>query len=234
VGLRGRWDRWFNIRLDRPRASNKYDVLPELIGDLGLETGRVYPKLQLAQTEIEEGRAHIRALVGDGDAPTVGVFVGGRKARGKRWNKEKFVDLVGRLRRAGARPVIFVGPEEREWLGYFQRKSAGTAPTVFENDVRKFASLVANCDVFVTCDGGPMHLACALRVYTVAMFLSSNVRRWAPPNELGRVVAGDVDVDSVFDACREELRRFSCGNRSPVRSRGRLGDREEPDQRRLS
>lgn len=228
VGLRGRWDRWFNVRLERPRTLNKYDVLPELVGALGLETGKVYPRLQLALTEVEQGRAKMRALVGNGDAPIIGIFVGGRKARGKRWDKEKFADLASRLRCAGARPVIFVGPEEREWLGYFQSQSGGAAPTVFERDVRKFASLVAACDVFVTCDGGPMHLACALRVRTVAIFLASDVRRWAPPHELGRIVAGDVDVNAVFGACCEELRRFGP---EIVGSARRAGDTKEWAQR---
>lgn len=231
VGLRGRWDRWFNMRLDRPRTLNKYDVLPELVAALGLETGRVYPKLQLAPAEVEQAGAHMRALLGDGDAPTVGVFVGGRKARGKRWDKAKFADLASRLRRAGARPVIFVGPEERDWLGYFQSQSAGAAPTVFENDVRKFASLVVNCDVFVACDSGPMHLACALRVRTVAIFLASDVRRWAPPDELGRIVVGDVDVNAVFAACCEELRRLAGGSVLSMRSPGGGGDPEDKTQR---
>jgi heptosyltransferase-3 len=203
AGLIGRWDRWFNVRLDRRSAKNKYEILPELIGSLGLKTEKVYPKLQLAPAEMEQGRAHIRALVGD--APTVGVFVGGRKTRGKRWGKEKFANLAEGLRRAGLRPVIFVGPEERELLRFFQEKSAGVAPTVFESDVRRFASLVANCDVFVTCDGGPMHLACAVGVRTVSIFFASDVKRWAPPDELGRVIVGDVGVDEVFNACCEEL-----------------------------
>ena len=185
VGLSGRWDRWFNMRLDRPAITNKYDVLPELIGQLGLETGKVYPKLLLAVAEMKQGESRIRALV-RGDAPIVGIFVGGRRSRGKRWQKEKFADLAGLLHGTGVQPIIFLGPEEHDWLGYFRKECAAIAATVFEPDVRQFAALVARCDLFVTCDGGPMHLACALRVRTIAIFLTSDVKRWGPPVELER------------------------------------------------
>jgi heptosyltransferase-3 len=235
VGLSGRWDRWFNIRLDRPSTSNKYDILPELIGSLGLETGKVYPKLLLAPAELEQGRARIRTLMRRGDAPIVGIFVGGRRSRGKRWQKEKFADVAGLLCGAGAQPIIFVGPEERDWLGYFRRESAAVAPALFEPDVRKFASLVASCDVFVTCDGGPMHLACALRVRTVAIFLASNVKRWGPPVELGRIISGgDVCVDMVFEACRAELRELSQESRASGRLPARISDSCNEPQRRSS
>jgi heptosyltransferase-3 len=102
--------------------------------------------------------------------------------------------------------MVFLGPEERDCLGYFQRELAGALPVVFEPDVRKFAALVANCDLFVACDGGPVHLACALRVRTLALFIASDAHRWGPPPELGRVVVDpDLDVTTAFAACLEEL-----------------------------
>lgn len=206
VGLGGRWDRWFNVRLCRPRSINKYYTLPELIGALGLEAKPVYPKLLLTPAEIQRARSQARKLWHRDEGARIGIFVGGRKARGKRWQKENFTDLASRLHRAGARPMVFLGPEERDCLAYFQHEFAGTLPVVFEPDVRKFAALVANCDLFVACDGGPVHLACALRVRTLALFIASDARRWAPPPELGRIIVDpDLAVETVFAACLEEL-----------------------------
>ena len=206
VGLRGRWDRWFNVRLPRPRSINKYYTLQELIRKLGLETKPVFPKILLTPAEVNQSRAQAQQLWHSENGVKIGIFVGGRKARGKRWGKENFAELARRLHRAGARPMVFLGPEERDCLGYFQRELAGALPVVFERDVRKFAALVANCDLFVACDGGPVHLACALRVRTLALFIASDAHRWGPPPELGRVVVDpDLDVTTVFAACLEEL-----------------------------
>jgi ADP-heptose:LPS heptosyltransferase len=203
--VRGKWDRWFNVRLDRPDTKNKYRTLPELIGSLGLQSRRVYPRLILSPADIEQGRSRMRTLILGNEAPIIGIFVGGRKRRGKRWARENFLGLANRLLGARAQLVTFVGPEEKELVGYFQRELGGAARTIFEPDVRAFASLVAHCNVFVACDSGPVHLACALRVRTIAIFLKDELDHWGPPADLGCIIGPEsVSVDAVFEACVRE------------------------------
>ena len=218
VGLKGQWDRWFNIRLVRSSPLNKYAVLPELVRSMGLESPPVYPKLILSAGEIAEAGRRIQALIPGAAAPVLGVFVGGRKARGKRWAKENFLELARRLRAEGMQPIVFIGPEESDLLGYFSDALGPGVPVLLEPDVRAFAALVANCKLFVGCDSGPVHLACALRVRTIAIFLQANFDHWGPPAELARVVfrPNGVPVDLVVDACRDELRHTSAGQTSSV------------------
>ena len=83
-GLRGKWDRWFNIRVPRPSTLNKYTNLPELIGSMGFESHLTFPRLVLSREEIAEGEKRLRSLVRGAEFPLVGVFVGGRKSRSKR------------------------------------------------------------------------------------------------------------------------------------------------------
>jgi heptosyltransferase-3 len=211
VGLKGKWDRWFNVRLHRPATRNKYRILSELLGSLGLDNPPVYPKLFFSPGELRQGKTRIQAFVGSDKAPIVGVFVGGRKRRGKRWAKENFLELASRLLGATAQPVIFVGPEERDLLAYFQRELRHHAPTIFEPDPRSFAALVASCDLFVACDSGPVHLACALRVRTLAIFLKDEFDHWGPPADLARIVCREqaASAEAVFEACRRELLKRS-------------------------
>ncbi len=206
-GVRGKWDRWFNLRLAKPAMNNKYGSLPELIGSMGLESRRVFPTVALSPAAIAQGRLKLHALVGSEETRVVGIFVGGRKSRGKRWAKENFLDLTVRLREAGLKPVVFVGPEEKKLLIYFRDRLGSGSPVIFEPDVKHFAALVANCRLFIACDSGPVHLACALRVRTVAVFLQNNFDHWGPPPNLGRIVfhKDGVSVDAVVEACRQEL-----------------------------
>ena len=115
-------------------------------------------------------------------------------------------------------PIVFIGPEESDLLGYFSDALGPGVPVLLEPDVRAFAALVANCKLFVGCDSGPVHLACALRVRTIAIFLQANFAHWGPPAELARVVFDPhgVPVDLVVDACRDELRHTSAGQTSSV------------------
>ena len=214
VGVRGKWDRWFNGRLPRPAVKNKYGNLPELIGSMGLRTKHCYPRLILTAREREEGERRIQAAVGRGAQPVVGIFVGGRESRGKRWPQERICEVAAALRAEGAKTVIFIGPEERELTGYFQEVLKQRSAIVFEPDPRTFAAMVANCDLFVGSDSGPMHLACALRVRTVVIFLNDNFDRWGPPAELGLIVHGKdgVPADAVLQACRAELANIATAN----------------------
>jgi ADP-heptose:LPS heptosyltransferase len=207
VGIRGKWDRWFNVRLARPLASNKYANLPQLIASLGLKSQEMSPTVVLSAAEKVEGEKRIRALLRAGTGPIVGIFVGGRKSRGKRWASANFGELATLLRAQGVRPIIFVGPEEKDILAYLQTVLGYRAPVMFEPEIKKFASLVANCDLFVACDSGPVHLACALRVRTVVLFLQANFERWGPPVNLGRIVfrRSGVTVNDALEACRIEL-----------------------------
>jgi ADP-heptose:LPS heptosyltransferase len=207
AGLRGKWDRWFNIRIARATTLNKYTILPELISAMGLQSRPAFPKIVLSDGEIAAAGKRLRSLVNHGALPLVAVFVGGRMSRGKRWDKEKFLELILQLCAAGTQPVVFVGPEERETLAFLQAELAHRAPVVFELAVKSFASLIANCHLFVGCDSGPLHLACALGVRAVAIFLNDNFDRWGPPAELGRIVFREsgVTVADVFEACRIEL-----------------------------
>ena len=155
VGLKGQWDRWFNIRLVRPSSLNKYSALPELVRSMGLESPPVYPTLILSAEEIARAGRRIQALITGDAAPILGIFVGGRKARDKRWAKENFLELAWRLRAEGMQPIVFIGPEESDLLGYFSEALGPGVPVVLEPDARAFAALVANCSLFVGCDSGP-------------------------------------------------------------------------------
>jgi heptosyltransferase-3 len=62
AGLRGKYDRWFNLRFCRPAQKNKYRNLPELFGSMGLETRKVLPTLVLSAEEKEYGTRRIDAV----------------------------------------------------------------------------------------------------------------------------------------------------------------------------
>ena len=214
AGLRGKYDRWFNLRFSRPAQKNKYRNLPELIGSMGLETRKVFPTLVLSAEEKECGTRRIDAVAGPRRDSVVGIFVGGRRTRGKRWPGENFLELAARLRAAGVKVVLFAGPEEVEVAEYLRQAPSFRVPVVSEPDVRNFASMVSNCDLFVACDSGPVHLACALRVRTVAIFLKNDFDRWGPPASLARIVYRETGVlpADVLQACRLELADLSAWN----------------------
>ena len=208
AGLQGEWDRWLNVRAPRPPEENRYTILPSLLRSLGVGgLEETLPALLLTSAEKEEGQKRIETLVRQDRGPVVGVFVGGRKSKAKRWPSENFCQLITALYLQGVNVVTFFGPEEKNLIGFFSDALDSGIPLVFEPSFRDFAAMVSNLDLFITCDSGPMHLACALRTRTVAIFQKRDFDRWGPPPSLANIVhqPGGCSVEELFTVCLEEL-----------------------------
>ena len=146
-------------------------------------------------------------MVSQDQGPIVGVFVGGRKSKAKRWPIKNFCQLITALYLHGVNVVTFFGPEEKNLIGVVSDALDSGIPLIFEPSPRDFAAMVSNLDLFITCDSGPMHLACALRTRTVAIFQKRDFDRWGPPPSLAKIVhqPGACSVEELFTVCLEEL-----------------------------
>ena len=209
VGARGKWDHWFNVTIPRPAETNKYRVLPTFLSTMGIETQPIFPQLILSSAEKEEGRGMIETLVTRSRAPVVGVFVGGRKAKGKRWSLENFLQLITALRAQEIKVIVFFGPEEKMLMSFFRQSLGENVPLVLEPSAISFASMVSNCTLFITCDSGPMHLACALGVRTIAIFQNRDFTRWGPPVNIAQIAyePGGISAEKVLKISLAELKR---------------------------
>lgn len=208
VGAQGKWDHWFSVRIPRPSEINKYQVLLSFFSAIGMETQKIFPLLIFSSAERIQGKKRIETLVGENQVSIVGVFIGGRKAKGKRWTSENFLQLIKALRKQGIKVTVFFGPEEKKLIEFFRQTLGNDVPLVFEPSVRAFASMVSNCVLFITCDSGPMHLACALGVRTIAIFLNTDFKRWGPPSDMAQIIYDPkgVSVEEVLKISLAELR----------------------------
>lgn len=207
IGSKGRWDHWFNITIPRPAEKNKYHVLPLFFANIGIKTQKIFPFLVLSSGEKEEGRRRMETLIRRDKAPLVAIFVGGRKEKRKRWPVRNFLQLTTALHERGIKAVVFFGPEERQLIKPFSQALGKGIPFVFEPSVRLFASMITCCDLFVACDSGPVHLACALGVRSVVIFQKQNYKHWGPPESMAKIIyeQGGVPVESVLRTLLSEL-----------------------------
>lgn len=207
AGCAGKWDGLFNYRIDKLRQANKYDKLGELLTALGLHSINAVGRLEFSAAELSAGEAALTEVVGKIVQPIVGVFLGGRKLRGKRWPLENFAQVIAGLSQKGFRVVTFLGPDEADIAAEIKTVLGPGARLVSEPSLRKFAAMVTRLDLFICCDSGPMHLACALGVRVLAIFRERDLLRWAPPPSAARTVSSDETVSgaAVLSAALEEL-----------------------------
>lgn len=207
AGCAGKWDGLYNLRVGKLAEFNKYRKLSELLRALRLDSIDEIGTLEFSATEWSDGRAAFTCAIGKTSGPIVGVFIGGRKLRGKRWPLENFAEVIAGLNDKGFRVVTFLGPEEADVADEIKVALGPSATLVTEPSVRKFAVMVSQLDLFICCDSGPMHLACAVGVRVLAIFRDRELDRWSPPVSVARTVSSTarVSAGAVLNAALEEL-----------------------------
>ena len=212
-----------------------------LLDFLGIKERKPYP-LEIFLTPEEISFAELwlgERGIGRGDLPA-GIHPGTSVFKGhdrRRWSERSFAGLIDRLAADVANGVflLFGGPEEKP-LRDLILSSVHDAKRVFPVDsvsVRQAAALMMRCRLFISNDSGPMHMAAAARVPTVAIFGPTNpvwVRPWGVEHRIIRTCVScspcfrysprplqcsadrdfaclnEITVEQVYNACMELVR----------------------------
>lgn len=184
-----------------PEHVHRVDILLDLLQSIGIRGQSRDMKVILSPEERAWAQHRWREFGLSDDRVTVGVNIG---ARGdKRWPMDHFLGVIRWLDEEwGAQVVMFVGPQEIDRLSALRGRLPPHAVIDTTSHVRRFAALLARCAVVVTSDTGPMHLAAAVGVPTVSIFLNPNADVFAPKGEIHRVAYRDngVGPEGVIEA----------------------------------
>ena len=112
----------------------------------------------------------------------------------KRWPKDSYAKLADILLEKGYGVAFFGGPmdmeivEETLNLMKYDKKQPLLRIFTGKMSLMELASLLKKCDVLVTNDSGPMHIAVAMKVPIVSMFGPSPVPGFYPYNDTSVVI----------------------------------------------
>jgi ADP-heptose:LPS heptosyltransferase len=202
-----RYQAFFNVHVPRrPNVEHKVDLLLAFLQGLGVPP--VTRSLKVVLTDAERARAQdcCRAYGLQASDTTVGIIVGGRGR--KRWPHEQLLELIRDIQaRPGVAVVLFPGPEERHEAARLNRDLIHPVVVAPQLGIRDFAALLSSCTLVVTGDTGPMHLAAAVGVPTVAVFHATRARSYAPRGPLHRAVQVDAarGIEGVRSAVGDVL-----------------------------
>jgi len=174
----------------------------DLLSSIGIKAEDEQPYLHLLYEEREHARGILKEAFGDdNESPVIGINPGATYGPAKRWPAGRFAELASRIiKEFNARIVIFGDESELSIADEIVQKIKSRTPDSEsqildmsgKTDLRELASLISACDVFVTNDTGPMHIASALLVPTVAIFGSTDHRATAPFGEGHRVITKNL------------------------------------------
>lgn len=171
--LRRRWLVWGTWIFGRnPKVSLETVVGRYLksLESVGVSDRDYQPRISLGA----EDRAFAREFLGEvpeRGRPLVGLCPGAKRET-KRWPAERFAQLADRLAQDRNASILLLGsPEEAQLVTDVQRLM--TSPVIQaagKTSLRGLACLLEQCQVVVTNDSGPMHLAGAVGIPVVALF----------------------------------------------------------------
>jgi heptosyltransferase-2 len=166
--------------LELLRRAGLIDALPD----------EIVIRLDGASAAREEGRKRL------GEGRIIGVCPGAAFGGAKRWAPDRFAaaarQLAGRIVLFGSRDEVPICDEVNRHLGGEAQSFAGAT------SLGEFIELLAACDLVLTNDSGPMHVASALGVPTVAVFGSTDHIATGPTGPLARVVREPVPCSPCF------------------------------------
>jgi heptosyltransferase-2 len=174
-----------------------------------------FPRLKVTESERQWAEEFLLTQGVSSSHVLVGVHPGA-SVPGKRWPLERFRDATHFVaQQPGVRALVFVDPS-----GYGAVLGEADGAISAKLDLRRMMALLERCDILLCNDSGPMHLAGALGVPTVAVFGSGIPRLFAPLGDGHELVTAnheggsarpydvsEVPTSKVLDAIERALRK---------------------------
>lgn len=155
------------------RHHSDYFAMPLRL--LGMSEPLPAPYFPLGEAARARGKELLAPL-----GERVAVFHIGASIAPRRWDPERFAAVANHLRASGW-GVAFIGSQaEREQCAYATVKVEGARNLAGETSLAEMAGVIAAAKLFIGNDSGPMHLAGALGVDTLAIFGAGLPTKTAP------------------------------------------------------
>jgi heptosyltransferase-2 len=187
------WDRALTDAIACGDSSvQKKDAWLRLLDPLGRPTQIEPPRLSVSKDEQRWATEFLRTNAADPSNLLVAIHPGASIPE-KRWPLDRFETVARDLRvRPNVDVLAFIEPGG---YGSSLARTDGVIPAKVE--LRQMIALLARCDLLVCNDSGPMHIAGALGVPTVAVFGSGINRQFAPLGDQHELVTAGPRVGAA-------------------------------------
>ena len=182
-----------SVRLPRGKP-HQVDYYLNLV-DAAFGSG-AHPDIEIAPTKEESASAR-KLLTSAGVDPSAGFIVinpGAAFGSAKRWFENRFAEVADRLADEMGSQVVMIGSDSERPIAEKIRESMKMPAVVLsgETDLETLVGVLALASVMVTNDSGPMHMAAALGVSTVAVFGSTDADVTSPVGPHTRLIRHEV------------------------------------------
>jgi len=132
------------------------------------------------------------------ERPSLGINAGATYGSAKRWYPERFAE-VGAAFSDKYDIIIFGGPNEVEMAQDIEDNLIASNVKNYINlagktDIEELCSCIGGCSLFITNDSGPMHVAAAYQVPTIAIFGPTKYKETSQwKNEKSKIIRHEME-----------------------------------------
>jgi len=205
----------------RPEILEQHQVnyYLDLLNSAGIKTYETEPYITISETERNWAKDHLSSFFSDSTTPLIGINPGDAYGSAKRWLPERFAELIIKIFTGiNGRVIIFGGESETEISNEIiteinrlkiklkiEKYRSNLLIMSGKTDLRELASLISECDAFISNDSGPMHMASALLVPVIAIFGSTSPVRTGPFGHIQKIISTDIPCSPCMKReCPEE------------------------------
>jgi heptosyltransferase-2 len=179
----------------RPFGRHQAYFYIDLLRHLGLETGEPDTHLSLEESMRRRATALLEANGWRPGESLIGIHPGATGSAAKRWMPTRYAEVADRLTAFHNARVVILGGAGEE--GIAAETKAHLKSTAIElagkTSLAELMGITATLSVLICNDSGPMHVATALGVPTVAVFGPTDERETGPLGRDARVVRQQVE-----------------------------------------
>lgn len=168
----------------------------DMLKPLGVETTKVSPKIYLSEDERRTAEDFLRKM-GVGEEGLLVIIHPGSGGNCLNWAAEKFGQLAEKLIDSYSVKVVVSGqPQEKSLAEKMKNQMRHDFINLTgKTDLRLLAGIIEKSDLLISNSTGPMHMAAALGVPTVAIFcpiFTASPIRWGPYGEGHTIITPPV------------------------------------------
>ncbi len=218
VGIKYRlgYDRKWGFCLTHKIEDKKYECKKheieynlDLLKIIGVKEEVIPPHLAIFKEDFDYVDRLIKQSGLDNNKPIVAIHPGSSNPQ-KRWPKDNFSSLIGKVKANLDCNVVLLGGKEDKKLVLDILSGCDQAALdltgVFR--IKQLAAFFKKCALFIGNDAGPMHIAAAVGTSVIALFgNASNPTRWRPWGKGHTVLYKEdinvITVDAAFGAVKK-------------------------------
>jgi heptosyltransferase II len=177
---------------------HQVDLYKKLLEPLGIQKSKTAPRLFVSEKEVSESKELLYQRGYKKGQTLIGINPGASYGSAKCWPPDRFRALALELMQEGS--LVFFG--DSSTFSLVKEICNGLPEQVMNlagvTSLRELACIIKDCDLLVTNDSGPMHIAAAFGTPLIALFGSTDDEATGPYGKPEAVINKRVPCSPCF------------------------------------